>query len=1101
MKTNGDLAQRPGQLLEFLSGIGLPHLRDRLTAEDIDMSVLPLLVDDDLKELGFSLGVRKRLLKGIRALGAAAGKDAPWPDAPGAGDVQLRRLSVLFCDMVGSTRLGEELDIDRMQVVLQHYYDIADRIVRRHGGHLAMSQGDGLVFLFGYPRVLEGFAERCVVAAHDLQGALIRSPVALAGRDPIRIATRIGIATGQAAVGVKHNDTSGDHTHLVGPAVNRAARLQAVARPNGIVVDRKTRELTETSLSYSEPESVSLKGLAEPVDLYHVVSLNRVAATAAKPIHLVGRDAESAVLGDLWRRGRQGHPATLTIHGDTGIGKSALVQSFMATEVDPSARVINLVATAMAAQSPLRPVANTLAKLTGPDAAQTTLAALLNHAPPEVAERAAQFLEIAAAPDGDASIAASDREATLELLTGWILGRADRPTVVVLENAQWADDSTRELLDRAAARAQAEKASLLMIAITRDDDTAIWTGQGAHQTLSLPPLAEAPANLLLDRFLGGAPVPKSVRENILHHSGGNPLMLETLGHALREHRLSELADVVEVPHTIYESVAQRLDSLQSGRGVIEALAVLGTSAHRDLLDQIVQSDNRDIDRALTALDRARLTERRTIHGREVIAFRHQAYRDVIYEQIAGPVRERLHLDTYRALAQGDAPETRPDILARHALAGQDWADAARHALDAGAGYLKRSALPEAGHYLEMAAAACERLPSSEAINRDRLRAITGLAAVERSRFGIATDRSAELGQHAVALAREVGDAKAELLALNGLYSHALVRADYPRAENHAQALSKAAKTSGDDTFLMIGARATGAVALHRGDQTTAQRNLDWALGQYDREAHLPLAHAHGYDHAEICAALLAMSLWISGDLRRACQLGAFAIDHAREIDHAHSLAQAISFRVMWGALARHGPDLTDIAAEAVEVSEKHGIRVMRSAGRLFAYASQLCLHPDRPTAAEMAELTSRVAEFRTANPFNYVPLLKTVLAEVYLRADDLHAAQAALAGAMQAETRTGEIWTSSEVMRLRARLAAADGDDAGALRLRREALDVARRTQAATIALRIACDIAEADLCPRTVAGVRDAFAELVSRDEGWDVRRAKAILQAGPGT
>ena len=169
-------------LFDFLERNGLQTLHDRFVEEDVDMTVLPLMDKDDLKELGLTLGQRKKLLTGLDALNRS--KDVTVAtDTPSGNPIQLRRLSVLFCDMIGSTELGEQLDIDEMHVVLQHYYDTANIIAQKHGGHVAATQGDGLVLLFGYPRVLDGFAEQCVMAAQDLQTALAEKPVIwLAGK-------------------------------------------------------------------------------------------------------------------------------------------------------------------------------------------------------------------------------------------------------------------------------------------------------------------------------------------------------------------------------------------------------------------------------------------------------------------------------------------------------------------------------------------------------------------------------------------------------------------------------------------------------------------------------------------------------------------------------------------------------------------------------------------------------------------------------------------------------------------------------------------------------------------------------------------------------
>lgn len=1087
------------ELSEFLAQIGLEQLRDLLTAEDIDMSVLPLLDDGDLKELGLSLGQRKKLIKGLKALDQSGSEPARAPDRTKSNPVQLRRLSVLFCDMVGSTELGEKLNIDEMQTVLQHYYDIATTVAGRHGGYMAASQGDGLVILFGYPRVLDGFAERCILAARDLQISLSETPVILEGHDPFHIVTRIGVASGQAAVGREHSDVSGDHMHLVGPVVNRAARLQTVAHPNASAVDARTRDLTDMSVLYAQSERHALKGLAEPVEVFHVLGLHDSAELVTTSATFVGREAEIKKLSDLWRQAQAGQAATLTISGDTGIGKSALVQSFVETRVAPQARVIKLLCTAMASQSPLRPVANALAALTKVEHARHSLAGLLKHPTPEMTQLAAQFLGIADASHREAAISTSDREAILDLLAGWIVNAPEGPTVVVLENAQWADDSTSDLMVRTAKRARAENAPLLMLAITRDDGGDGQSDADGNQRLTVPPLGRSEADELLNRLVDGLPMPQSVRDNILHHAEGNPLMLETLGHAQAEHQLPEVADAVVVPHTIYESVSKRLDSIQSGRSVIEALAVLGKPASVDLLNDVVNSDALDISRALVALEADGLIVRDASHGQEKYSIRHKAYRDVIYEQIDGRSRKQMHMAAYYALS--DKTDLRPETLASHAQSAHDWTNASIHALSAGDAFLKRSALVEAGHYLAIADAALKRLPASSKVSQDRLRAVTGMASVERSRFGIATDKSAELGQQAVELARDIGDMKAELLALNGLYSHALVHADYPRAEEYAKAVLTAAQISQNKTFMMIGTRAIGAVALHRGDQETAVQNLSEALSQYNRDEHLPLAHAHGYDHAEICAALLSMSLWISGDQQRARHFSAFSIDHSRDINHAHSLAQAISFRVMLGALARHGSELTEVGADGIEVAEKYGIRVMRAAARLFPFATQLCLNPDPPSEAELADLMSRVDEFRAVNPFNYGALLATVLAEVHLRAGDIPAADTFLTAGMEHERNTGETWTSSELLRMRARVAAARGDKVAASNLRDEALDVARLTHAATIALRITCDMAEEERSVATMGAVQDALSQMASRDQSWDVRRAENILQGDRDT
>ncbi|MGB5864544.1 MAG: adenylate/guanylate cyclase domain-containing protein [Sulfitobacter sp.] len=1081
---------------DFLSGIGMDQLLGTFLAEDIDMPTLLLLDKDDLKELGLTLGQRKKLLLALDVLRSEPPKHADTQTVDEA-PLQLRRISVLFCDIVGSTELSQQLSIEDMQTVLQHYYKIANTIVAQREGYLVGLQGDGVVILFGYPRVLDGFAERCVLAAQDLQNALAQNPVTFETRDPIYIDTRIGIATGQAAVGQADGNMPGDPMQLVGLVVNRAARLQTVARTHAIAVDEKTKQLTRESVQYTEAEAHQLKGLPEGTEVFHVVGLGQSTDGPASTGALIGRQYAINALTTLWTQAQAGTPGALCVIGDAGIGKTTLLQGFTASLATAVPRILHFNCTAMAARSPLHPVTKALERLTRKDPNAQTLTSLLGNPDPKLVQQTAQYLGLSKAQPGQATLSLSDRDQIMALLSDWMIPDTDTPTLIVIENAQWADESTRDLMRQTLAGARMTNAPLAMVVLTRDEHAAFWADDEGYTPLMLPPLTAACSETLLQQILGARPVPQSVRTSILANSGGNPLMLETLGQAQLQHQLTGDTGVVEIPHTIYESVSKRLDGIQLGRSVIEALAVLNSPASLDLLAAVQERDADGMAPAVEALIEAGLIVRETGPNGEVISFRHQVYRDVIYEQIVSQSRRKLHAAAYVALGQFDTDieSRRPDILATHAHVARDWAATSEHALNAGEKMLKRSALIEAGYFLEIANTAQQQLPDTDQINKKRLRTITGLASVERSRFGIATDASAELGQQAVDLARSTGDSQTELLALNGLYAHALVRADYPRAEEHAQILLDTARRSQNKTFTMIGTRAIGAVAFHRGDYDTALRNLGIALDQYDKQEHASLAHAHGYDHAEICAVFLSMSNWMQGNLVKAGEFAAFSIDHSREIDHAHSLAQAIAFRLMLGALAREGSEMTAIADEAIALGDKLDIRVMRAAAILFPYMTGLCLQKMPPTAEQMAKLDEHVNGFLAVNPFNYGPLLTSLLADVFLRVGNLDAADAALSDGARTEARTGETWTAPELIRMRARAADARGNGDTAQHLRKEALSKATQVGASTLALRISCDMAEANPCDNTRAQVREALSKVISDGQGWDVKRANTLL------
>ena len=294
--------------------------------------------------------------------------------------------------------------------------------------------------------------------------------------------------------------------------------------------------------------------------------------------------------------------------------------------------------------------------------------------------------------------------------------------------------------------------------------------------------------------------------------------------------------------------------------------------------------------------------------------------------------------------------------------------------------------------------------------------------------------------------------------------------------------------------MMIGRRALGVVALHRARYTEAAEALQASLKLYDRETHLPLAYAQGYDHAEICAVFLSFAQWISGDLAAARKMSAYSVSHSRDINHMHSLCQALVFRGMLGVLARDKGAMALASVEAEEIGARYDFAAMFGAGKFFGAASRLLSQQAPLTSAEIDELLGAHELFVAANPYNYGSLAGAVIAEIMLRAARPEDCATELKRAEELQEKTGEIWIAPEIMRLRACLADAKGDGSGAVAARREALGMAEKSGALVFALRIACDIAEAEPSEGAHSRVVDIMSRMPSLDGGWDVTRAQAV-------
>ena len=312
----------------WLRSLSLERYEPVFRDNEIDTAVLPELTDQHLAELGLPLGPRLKLLKAIAALR----RDAPSPAAgtapPAASPAERRQLTVLFCDLVGSTELSARLDPEDLREVISTYHRCIVEVVHRFEGHVAKYLGDGALVYFGYPRAHEDDAERAV---HTGLG-LIEAVSGLAPRNNLSLQVRVGIATGQVVVG----DLIGEGAprgEVVGETPNLAHRLQALADPASVVIAPSTRRLVHGLFDLADLGGQWLKGFAAPVQVWRVLGPSRAEGRfearqwAANLMPMVGRDQELALLLDCWRQASAGDGQCVVLTGEAGIGKSRIARA------------------------------------------------------------------------------------------------------------------------------------------------------------------------------------------------------------------------------------------------------------------------------------------------------------------------------------------------------------------------------------------------------------------------------------------------------------------------------------------------------------------------------------------------------------------------------------------------------------------------------------------------------------------------------------------------------------------------------------------------------------------------------------------------------
>jgi class 3 adenylate cyclase len=322
-------------LLAWLNAAALPHLERLLLDNGIDADVLSSLTEPDLEKLGLSMGDRKRFMRALSA--STAQTDVGLINVAQAGE--LRQLTIMFCDLVDSTTLCENLTPEQWREVVLAYQRAAVAVIQREGGAVAQYLGDGLLVYFGYPRALEDAAVRAMRAALDMVHAIAHLQISVGLGQTISLKSRVGIDTGTVVIGDMGAGARREQLAL-GDAPNLAARLQALARPNTVMISDATRKLAGGHFTYEDQGVHTLRGVREPRQVWRVsgeviINSRFDANTGAGLSPLVGRTQELALLLDRWQAALQGQGQVVLLSGEPGIGKSRMVKELRDRRVEP----------------------------------------------------------------------------------------------------------------------------------------------------------------------------------------------------------------------------------------------------------------------------------------------------------------------------------------------------------------------------------------------------------------------------------------------------------------------------------------------------------------------------------------------------------------------------------------------------------------------------------------------------------------------------------------------------------------------------------------------------------------------------------------------
>ena len=1054
-----------------------------------------------------------------------------------------RQLTVMFCDLVGSTALSEQLDPEDLRAVMFAYRDVCSKVINRFEGYIAQFLGDGLLVYFGYPVAHEDDAQRAIRTGLGIVEAIKNLNPSLEKERGVKLAVRLGIHTGLVVAG---DMTTGDQLQpkaIVGETPNVAARVQSLAETDSMVISQATYRLVQGYFECQSRGAHTLKGISKPVEIFQVNSesgartrLDVAAAIGFTP--LIGREQEWQSLISLWEQAKEGKGQVALLSGEAGIGKSRLVHRLKEEVAQESGSWLTPCQCLSYYQnSTLYPIIDLLERLVlgfeRDDTHQQKLSKLegwlvqYGFSLPDTVPLFVSLLSIPLSENYSSLNLSPEqiKQKTFQALLLIFLKRAtEQPLLFVMEDLHWADSSTLELISLLID--QVPSARICLLLTFRPEFMPPWEMRSHMTHFTLDRLPHDQAEAMIGRLTQGKTLPAEVLRDLVIKTDGVPLFVEELTKMILESGLLKEQDSrfelsgplppLSIPTTLQDSLLARLDKLATVKDVLQLAATIGQEFTYIVLRAVSQVDDTTLQYELSRLVGAELIYQSGFPPEARYVFKHALIQDAAYQQQLRSKRQISHQRIAQVLEKefAETAETKPELVAHHYTEAGLIEQSLPYWLRAGRRAMERSANVEVINHLTKGIELLKKFDETPERIKQELEFLTALGPAQQALKGFGAPevrqtyiRARELSQRVsetraamdhIAEDAEVRELSQLFPAMWGVWYFYAIYPEEKKAKELAEQLVTFAQNIQDPTLLLVACRTLGSTLLAYGEPAAALECLRKGIALYDLQKHRSLAYVYGQDIGVVCRGWVAWSLLPLGYPEQAEAMALETIEMARELSHPLTLSYALAVGSVLYLLLQKTEEARALARENVKFSGEQGFIFF------YTHAAIILGTLAEPDQIEEGIMQARggMAGLEGAGAALLLPIYQTRLARIFASLGKIEDGLAIVNEGLALIQRGDEHIWEADLYRMKGDLLFMQGaDESDVESCYQQALSIARQQNAKTYELRAVMSLSRL-LQKQGKAGeactmLSEIFNWFTEGFDTADLKEAKALLES----